>query len=281
MRSPLEIVLLRRVLLLLSLLLLDFAAFLLVIGPVRYERSQDLLYSQARQQLAAIEMPYSGTIEPGSPVAVLEIPGLKMTQVVVEGTSGARLLEGPGHQRTTPLPGQAGASVLMGRSVTFGGPFGDISALREGDQITATTGQGRFTYRVDRVRRDGDPGPPPLEPGRGRLVLVTAEGEDVLGLPFSADRSVYVDASLLDTAVPVGARPTSLLPEEKAMRHDPSGLVPLVLWLQVLLAAVVAAVWAVLRWGRWETWLVGVPVLLASSWQVFEHAAVVLMPNLL
>ncbi|MBW4716897.1 sortase domain-containing protein [Saccharothrix obliqua] len=281
MRSPLEVVLLRRVLLVLSVLLLDFAAYLLLIGPIRYERGQDLRYAQAREELAAIEMPTSGAIEPGHPVAVLEVPGLGLTQVVVEGTAGAQLAEGPGHLRTSPLPGQAGVAVVMGRAVTSGGPFKHITALREGDEINATTGQGRFTYRVDRVRRDGDPTPPPVARGKGRLVLVTAEGEDFLGLPLRADRAVYLDATLLDQAAPAGARPAVLLPEEKPMSHDPGGLVPLVLWLQVLLAAVAAAVWAVLRWGRWETWMVGVPVLLAASWQVFEHASVVLVPNLL
>lgn len=281
MRSPLEIVLLRRVLLLLSVLLLDFVAYLLLVGPMRYERGQDLLYAQAREELAEISMPTSGDIELGRPVAVLEIPGLRLTQVVVEGTAGTQLAAAPGHVRTSSLPGQAGVSVVMGRAVTSGGPFREISALQEGDEITATTGQGRFVYRVDRVRRDGDPNPLAVEAGRGRLVLVTSEAEGFFGLPLRASRSIYVDASLIDQAAPSGARPTTLLPEEKAMRHDPTGLVPLVLWLQVLLAAVVAAVWAVLRWGRWETWLVGVPVLLATSWQVFEHAAVVLMPNLL
>ncbi|GAA3883613.1 sortase [Saccharothrix violaceirubra] len=269
------------VLLSLSLLLLNFAAYLLLVGPVRYERAQDVLYAQAREELAGIEMPFSGAIEPGRPVAVLSVPGLRITQVVVEGTAGAQLLDGPGHRRTSPLPGQAGVSVLMGRAVTFGAPFRDVTALRAGDEIVATTGQGRFTYRVDGVRRSGDPVPPSPGKGVGRLVLVTAEGGDVLGLPLRAERSVYVDATLLDVPVPAGPRPSLVGKEEDVLAHDSSGLVPLVLWLQVLLAAVVGVAWAAVRWGRWETWLVGFPVLLGASWQVYEHVAVVVMPNLL
>jgi sortase A len=280
--APLETVLARRVLLMLSVLLVGFAAYVLVVGPVQYERSQDLLYAQAREELAAIEMPTGGVIEPGRPVAVLEVPGLDLQQIVVEGTAGAQLLDGPGHLRTTPLPGQPGVSVLMGRALAFGGPFGSITRLQEGDEVVATTGQGRFTYRVDRVRRAGDPVPQPPGERQGRLVLATTEGDDLWGLRLRADRAVYVDATLLDSTVPAGAgRPAAMAREEGVLQHDPSGLVPLVLWAQALLAAVAAATWAALRWGRWETWLVGAPTVLAASWQVYEAAAIVLLPNLM
>ncbi|GAA2659706.1 MULTISPECIES: sortase domain-bontaining protein [Actinosynnema] len=276
-----EVVFAKRALLLLSLLLLDFVAYLLVVGPIRFERSQDVLYERAREELAAVEMPTGGAIEPGRPVAVLEVPGLGLTQVVVEGTSGALLADAPGHLRTTPLPGQPGVSVLMGRSVSFGRAFGRITELREGDEIVATTGQGRFTYRVDRVRRAGDPVPAPPAKGDGRLVLATAEGEAQWGLPLGADRAVYLDATLLDEPAAAGSgRTTALGVEEGVLKGDSSALVSLVLWAQVLLASVGLATWAALRWGRWETWLVGAPAVLATSWQVCHHAAVVLLPNL-
>jgi sortase A len=58
-------------------------------------------------------------------------------------------------------------------------------------------------------------------------------------------------------------------------------LIELVLWLQALVLAVGAFAWARIRWGRWETWLVGVPVVVAATWQVYSSGAVALLPNLL
>ena len=58
------------------------------------------------------------------------------------------LLDGPGHLRTTPLPGAIGTSVVMGRSTTYGAPFRKITTLRPGDPITVLGAQGTVTYIV-------------------------------------------------------------------------------------------------------------------------------------
>jgi sortase A len=64
------------------------------------------------------------------------------------------------------------------------------------------------------------------------------------------------------------------------MGVDRGALVPLVLWLQVLIAAAVGATWAQARWGGAQTWLVGLPVLLLGAWEVAD-SAMQLLPNLL
>lgn len=276
--QSLEIALITRVLGGLSVALLGFVAYVLVVGPMTHDRAQDLLYADVRERLAAIEMPTGGSIEPGKPVALLEIPGLRLNEVVIEGTAGGVLTDGPGHLRTTPLPGQPGSAVIMGRALTFGGTFRDITALREGDEIVTTTGQGRFVYRVDRVRRAGDPLP---KPGGNHLVLMSAEVSEFAGLPIKVERTVFVDATLVQPGpAALGQPPVSLLPEERALERDAGGLLPLVLWSQALLLAVAAFTWARARWGRWETWFVGAPVVLAASWQVYEYFAISLLPNL-
>lgn len=268
----------RQALVVLSLFAIGFGAYLLVLSPVQHDRSQAVLYAQARQQLAKISMPTGGIIKAGEPVAVLEIPGLRLTQVVVEGTAGGQLASGPGHRRTTPLPGQPGTSVLMGRAETFGGPFRHITKLQGGDEINATTGQGRFTYRVDGIRRAGDPTPPPLPKGAGRMVLVSAEGADFTG----PNQTVFVDATLLsDTVAPPSRRPKMQTPEEAPLASDSGALMDFVLSLQALVLAVGLFAWARNSWGRWETWLVGMPVVLAATWLVYKSGAVALLPNLL
>ena len=67
--------------------------------------------------------------------------------VVVEGTSSSDLLEGPGHLRDSPLPGQLGESIVMGKSATAGAPFGGIARLRKGDVINVTTGPREVPVR--------------------------------------------------------------------------------------------------------------------------------------
>ncbi|KAA2255650.1 sortase [Solihabitans fulvus] len=277
---PFEVALIVRVLAVLSLLCLGFVGYLLLLSPIQQDRAQGVLYAKARESLADVTMPIGGTIEPGSPVAVLDIPGLRLTQVVVEGTTGTQLQLGPGHRRTSPLPGQPGVSVLMGRAATFGAPFREITKLHEGDEITVTTGQGRFSFRVDGVRREGDR-TVPLPAGGSRIVLVSVEGGGALDLGIGPDRTVFVDATLTGQAASAGVVPTAALPEEAPLRADPAGLLPLVLWLQAALLAVIGFVWARLRWGRWETWLVGMPVLLAVAWQVYTAVAAAALPNLL
>nr|WP_042190228.1 sortase [Kibdelosporangium sp. MJ126-NF4]CEL19178.1 Putative sortase (Surface protein transpeptidase) [Kibdelosporangium sp. MJ126-NF4]CTQ95021.1 Putative sortase (Surface protein transpeptidase) [Kibdelosporangium sp. MJ126-NF4] len=268
--------LLTQALLVLAALALGFAAYLLLLSPIQYDRAQSLLYAKARESLADTTMPTGGKIDAGTPVAVLEIPGLALNQIVVEGTSGSQLALGPGHGRTSPLPGQPGTSVLMGRAQSYGAPFKEIGKLQPGDEVNATTAQGKFTYRVERVRREGDPQPPVA--GRGRLMLISAEGGDLTG----PERTIFVDTTLTgDTVAAPRGRSTTLLPEEAALKRDSGVLIDLVLWLQVLALAIGLFVWARMRWGRWETWLVGTPVVVAATWQVYQSAAVAVLPNLL
>lgn len=257
-----------------------FLLQVLVLSGLEESRAQNVLYSQLREELAAQTAPTGGAIEPGSPVAVLDVPTLGLQQVVVEGTASGDLQAGPGHRRDTVLPGQAGVSIVYGRAATYGGPFRSVMTLRPGDGIRVTTGQGEFVYRVDAIRRAGDPAPGALASGGGRLTLVTVEGSGVLAA-VAPSSTVYVDATLQGDAVtgPAG-RPGAVPDAEKALGRDTSVLPELALALQGLLLAVGAA--SVLRTrlpGR-VTWVLTVPVLVALAWAVVD-AGVQLLPNLL
>jgi sortase A len=216
-------------------------------------------------------------IPAGAPIAVLTIPRLGLNQVVVEGTSSGDLESGPGHRRDTVLPGQKGVSLVYGKSMTFGGPFEHIGELNRGDTIRAVTFQGTFTYRVEGVRRDGDPLPDiaPVTTGGSRLTMVTAEGSN----PFQPDHTVFVDALLRGRAQPAATHPAIIPPEERSLASDRPALLNLVLWLQALVLVALAIAWARVRWGRWETHLVGLPVVLAVLWYVYESLGRML-PNL-
>ncbi|GIG61220.1 sortase [Longispora fulva] len=269
---------------LLSVLALGFASQVALLSHVRHERTQQTAYADFRADLARATAPVgqldetTGRLyEPGTPVAVLEIPAIGLHEVVFEGTAGGVLESGPGHRRDTVFPGQAGTSVLMGRRASYGAPFRDLDLLSSGATVTVTTGQGVHSYRVLGVRRSGDLEPPPSTTG-GRLVLVTAAGQ-----PFLPDDVIQVDADLTTPAQPHGPRPlkgTALSASETALAGESEVWTPLLLWAQALTIAAFGVAWARVRWGRAQAWVVGVPVLTALGLTVADHL-VRLLPNLL
>jgi sortase A len=265
----------------LSLLPLWVVLYALLLSGLQESRTQHQLYGSLRAHLAAETVPVGGPIKNRTPVALLDIPNAGLHHaVVVEGTSSADLQGGPGHLANTVLPGQSGVSAILGRSVTFGGPFGRIGKLAKGNAITITTGQGVVHYYVTDVRRPGDPLPSLLSAGEGRLTLVTVAGSGWRS-GWAPTQTIYVDASLQGqgTAAPAG-RPIQVPQGQAVMDGEPSALVPLVLWLEAFLIVVVAATWARTHWGTWQVWLAGAPVLLAVLWVVTETSDK-LLPNLL
>jgi sortase A len=287
-RSP-EYRLAGQVLVIVAVLGLSFLIELTALGNLRHDRDQAQLASQFRIELAkgiAPVGPFDDTntaLALGAPVALLEIPRLGLREIVMEGTSSVPLMSGPGHRRDTPLPGQVGASVLAGRRATYGRPFRSIDQLRAGDQITVTTGQGKHSFTVLGVRHAGDPLPPTLTRGQGRLTLVTTEvpAHGFLAALRPTD-VLRVDAALVSGAQ---SRPTqlpsqALRPAEALMAGDSSALLGVFGWSVVLVAAAIATVWFRFRAGPWPAWALGVPVLVVLDLVVVDEMAA-LLPNLL
>jgi LPXTG-site transpeptidase (sortase) family protein len=270
-------------LLIVSATLFGFTLYIGLVSQLHYDRVQHDSYADFRTQLAQATAPVGPTqptdpkalLIPGTSVAVLEIPALGMRNVVFDGTSGAVLQGGPGHLRDTPLPGQAGTSEIMGRAVTYGGPFGRLDQLSPGDQITVTTGLGASTFRVIDLRRVGDREPPPVAAGHGRLILATADG-----IPFWPSGVLHVDADLITPTQPTSPpilSAATLPSAEQALSIDPSAWFPLVLWGQALLLGAALITWARTRWGRWQVWIVAVPVLGFLGLSVADQASRLLL----
>jgi sortase A len=256
-----------------------FVVYVLAASALPQARAQEQLHEQLRRQLAEATAPVGGEIEPGTPVAVIEAPSIGLRQVVVEGTAGAVMRDGPGHRRNSPLPGQPGSSVIFGHASAFGAPFRRVTSLVPGAPIVVTTGQGRFEYEVTGVRRARDPLPAPLQSGGSRIILVTAEGHR-WRTGWAANHVVYVDATMKgETQLGKPGRPVAVTTAELPMQGDPDAFVPLVFWLQLLVAAAAAMTWARVRWGGAQTWVVGLPVLAAALWGVAECLGQML-PNL-
>jgi sortase A len=253
----------------------------LLLSGMEQHVSQSRLYDEFRLQLASETAPLTEPVQAGSPVAMINASSIGIHNlIVVEGTTSRLLMSGPGHLSDTPLPGQAGTSVMLGRSVTFGAPFGRITEMTVGDVVTVTTGEGVFRYRVEDVRRPGSPLPPTLRAGGPRLTLVTSAGGGWTS-GWVPSHAVYVDALLAGRAEPVPAGvPATVSPASLPMHNDPSGTVAFVFWMAGLVLLGVAAIWAWVRWGRFQTWIVGAPVFLAVLWGMSD-ALMRLLPNLL
>jgi sortase A len=88
------------------------------------------------------ERPYPSS---GSAVAVLAIPRLGLSTIVVEGAEEGNLKLGPGHIRGTSLPGAGGNVGVAGHRDTF---FRPLRLIRKNDMITVTTHAEEYRYRV-------------------------------------------------------------------------------------------------------------------------------------
>jgi len=269
----------------LAVSLLGFAAWITFVSHLYYDRVQHDSYASYRAELAQAIAP-TGPTDPsnskkllaqGSPVAVLTIPEIGVNAVVLEGTSGSVLEGGPGHLRDTQLPGQIGFSEIMGRRAAYGGPFARLANLSPGQLFTVTTGQGVFRYRVIDRRSAGDP-VPRFRSNQGWLVLATAAG------PAYAPTGVMrVDANLISKPQPTPAMVVSsaeIGPDELALGSDSLAWVPLVLWGQALVLVAIGLSWLGARWGRWQTWVVALPVLSYLGLAVADQITR-LLPNLM
>ncbi|MFF5144673.1 sortase [Streptomyces sp. NPDC013157] len=268
----------------LAAVLLGFAANLTVVGHLQHARDQQTAYDELRKELALGTAPvgqrdYEGNLlKPGAPVALLWIPALGLKEVVAEGTTSEVLMAGPGHRRDTPLPGQAGTAVIMGRQWGYGSPFHDLHRLPVGSRMEITTGQGKAVYEVTGIRRAGDALPAPVTEGQGRLTLITATGA-----PYTPSGVLRVDARLV-TAVqpnpPRDLRAGWIADSEQALGTDSGAWLGVFLWTQGLLLAALLAVVSFRVWGRWQTWICAGPLLLALG-LADSQSLTALLPNLL
>jgi sortase (surface protein transpeptidase) len=267
-----------------AILSLSFVGHVTIFGAFQESQTQAQLYQTLRGTLANATTPLgqldlnSKIVAQGTPIALITIDRLGLSQVIVQGTSSAVLRDGPGHRRDSVYPGQLGTSIVYGRQSTYGGPFGGLSTLVPGDVISVTTGQGTSKYTVFGLRRPGDPLPVPPTAKEGRLELVTATG-----LILDPTGTLYVDARLDGTAkaAPSPVFTAAALDDgELPMQTDPNALLPFLFALQWLIIATGLVLWLVRRWGRWQTWIVGIPVLLVLG-ATTADAAIALLPNLL
>jgi sortase A len=246
-----------------GLVLGGFLAYELALSAMVFDRSQQLLL-QEFQDLAdeGVASSLEWVPQQGDPIGLVSIPRLGIEAVAVEGTSPALTAQGPGHLRTSALPGRPGNSVIVGRRTSYGAPFNDLELLQQGDIITVSTGVGAFDYEVETVTTI-QPGQPDVvgDSRRARLTLVTANP------PYVPDGRLAVVASLVgDPAPGPPVVPVNVETSELAITGDRSAVAGVIVWTELLIATLAVCLLAARRWPRRLVWLYGAPTTLALAW---------------
>jgi sortase A len=253
-----------------GVLIVLFLVYLFAFTPLTASRNQQRLTESLVGQPKTVYSLVAGRVPAeGDAVAVLDIPSLHLQQVIVAGTSAADLMKGPGLMPGTALPGSLGNSVIAGRRVTFGAPFGSLSQLRTGDKIHVADGIGKFTYRVTRTRVVGagqrdvvDPTPD------NRLTLITSNSSVI------ASGRLAVQATLIGRPVRVPSDLVTVPSFELGLIGDPVAGGLAVMWSFLTLIVLVGAGLALWRWRHPSlVYLFAAPVVIACGLFACESVA--------
>jgi LPXTG-site transpeptidase (sortase) family protein len=116
-------------------------------GRRQLGRSPGLLMASAAANPSG--KPSRGAPSRGAPLAMLNIPRLGMSVVVLEGTGDAILKRGPGHIEDTAYPGEHGNVAIAGHRDTH---FRPLRRLRPDDEIALVAKGTTIRYFVDTVQ---------------------------------------------------------------------------------------------------------------------------------
>jgi sortase A len=116
------------------------------LSPV--ERQALAAISAQRQRIAYLARTEQRDLATGDAVGRITIPRIGASYLVVQGTDEGSLEKGPGHYRSTALPGLGQTVAIAGHRTTYLAPFRHIDALRPGDQIVVRMPYARFVYTV-------------------------------------------------------------------------------------------------------------------------------------
>ena len=116
---------------------------------VTSNRLEAALHGSARNDMPAAERATMDTTEGADSMIALgriEIPRLRISAMIAEGTEPEALDRAVGHIASTPRPGGAGNVALAGHRDTF---FRGLGGIREDDLIRIVTMESTYTYKVE------------------------------------------------------------------------------------------------------------------------------------
>jgi sortase A len=102
------------------------------------------------QRVAGLAGLFAEQVQTGEGIGRIQIPGIDLDIVVVQGTDTASLQKGPGHYPDAAFPGQGRTIGIAGHRTTYLAPFRRINEIADGDEITLEMPYGTFTYTVEK-----------------------------------------------------------------------------------------------------------------------------------
>ena len=132
------------------------------VSGIEHRSAQVSLYNRFRTELALGTAPLGPgsrrhPVAMGAPIAQITIPSIGVNQVVVEGTTGTLLANGPGHYRSTVFPGGTGDSVILGRAARLRGPVRADQHAQEGGPYPGRHPGGDVGLQGDRRQAGRQP----------------------------------------------------------------------------------------------------------------------------
>ena len=251
-------------------LLVLFLVYLVAFTPLTAARDQQRLVGSLKDSPIAVYKLANGQMPPeGSAVGVIRIPAIGVDKVVVSGASAADLMNGPGLMQGSALPGAVGNTVIAGRRVTFGGPFGSIGSLHPGARIQVVDGLGTFTYKVTTVRT--------VAIGQKDVVVPTADNRITLVTSNSSlvtSGRLVVQAKLVGHPYSVPANQISVPSYDLGLSGDPAAGGLALMWSLLTTLVLVGAAFAVWRLRRpWLIYLFAAPVIMMCGLFACESVA--------
>ncbi|MCU1459769.1 MAG: sortase family protein LPXTG-site transpeptidase [Actinomycetia bacterium] len=223
------------------------AAFAESVASVRAQRARAaaLVVSGTRTTVPQVTSPAPAR---GDAVARLRIPAIGVDQIVVEGTGVAELRQGPGHDPSTPMPGDSGDSVITAHRATYGAPFDHLDQLKVGDRISVTTTTGSATYEVSDSPKTVSGDALPNAAGDDGLILTTSQPK------YRASEQLAVVARLRNppkgTGLAVAQRATTSSVDGASSWFAGSAWGSLLVWAALMLVVYLAMHRLAVRWRR-------------------------------
>ena len=241
-------------------------------------------------------------VEPGDPLARIEIPKIDVDKIVVAGVGVSDLRKGPGHYPQTPMPGQVGNSAIAGHRTTYGAPFFRSRRARSGRHHRGDDRAGavpvprdrdadREADRLQRARSDARRHAhahvlqPAVQLARQRIIVkarLDTSVQDALPAAVTTVVAPPVDNGDEQTIVEPIEDPTiaALDSFSAGWFSDSSAWLPTILW-GLLATAVAVGFWFLGRhWKRWAAYLLAVIPFLFVLYFFYENVARLLPPNI-
>lgn len=116
------------------------------------EQASLVKLTSVQERMAFLARRESQDVPAGAAIGQLRIARIGATFDFVQGTSTSDLELGPGHYRSTALPGLGRTVAIAGHRTTYLAPFRNLDSLHVGDRIVLKMPYGTFDYAVQYQR---------------------------------------------------------------------------------------------------------------------------------